>query len=172
MTLLNWILGLFRPRPTPPVPPSPPSPPTPPVVVGDLATRCITAMNAERREAGLSNLGRDDRLCRAAQMQADDCARRDVLSHIGPDRSLVCDRANMVGYSWRAIAENAAQQPKAPPGWPGGDVRTPEWAVDGWMQSPGHRANLLGPYTQVGAAYADAASGTRYWIACFATPSP
>ena len=40
-----------------------------------------------------------------------------------------------------------------------------------WSQSNGHRANILGPYAEMGAAYADASDGTRYWIVDFATPT-
>lgn len=167
MRLLDWLISLFV-RPAPPAPP-PPLPP--PVVTGDLVTRCIAAINAARAKAGKQNLGRDPRLCAAAQIQASYCALIDTMTHVGPRGSVLGDRLASVGYSGSRAAENAAEQPKPPPGWPGPDPRTPEWAVQGWMQSPGHRANLLGPYTQVGAAYADSASGTRYWISTYAVPS-
>lgn len=156
------------------IPPNPDPPTVPPSSTGDpqgLSARLLDAQNAERIRAGLPALVFDARLAAAALVQARDCARRDVLTHQGFDGSTSGQRIDRTGYSWSRASENAAQQPKAPPGWPGVDPRTPEWAVSGWMQSPGHRANLLGPYVHAGGAFADAINGTRYWVCDYATPS-
>lgn len=125
--------------------------------------------NAERAKRGLPPLGIDWRLAGAAMIQAIDCARLNRLSHQGADGSWPWDRIRRQGYTWGAASENAAMQPPPPRGWPG-ETRTPEWALSGWLQSPGHRANVLGPYAHIGAGYADAADGTRYWIITFARP--
>lgn len=126
--------------------------------------------NAERSRAGLAGLAPDGRLASAALGQARDCAGRDLLTHTGSDGSDCGTRIARAGYGFTRCAENAARQPQAPPGWPGGDVRTPGRAMAGWMDSPGHRANVLGPYARMGAGWADSADGTRYWVVDFASP--
>ena len=170
MRLLDWLWSLFgRPKPPPPPPPKPP----PPVIPLDLASanaRMLDLHNAERARNGKPPLALDDRLIVAAMVQAQYCARVDRLTHIGDGGTSEGQRIIQAGYAWSVCAENAAQQPMAPPGWPAGDVRTPEWAVEGWIKSPGHHANMLGPYVHLGTAWADAKSGTRYWIAAFASP--
>ncbi|MEO6809735.1 MAG: CAP domain-containing protein, partial [Isosphaeraceae bacterium] len=144
---------------------------TPDPPAGDMLNRLVMSTNAARSANGRPLLNTNAKLYAVAQIQANFCARNNVLTHVGSKGSTVADRANVVGYAWSSLAENAAQQPTAPPGWTLDDVRTPEWIVGGWMKSPGHRDNLLGPYTEIGAAYADAANGTRYWTAVYASPS-
>lgn len=170
--LLARIFGPAAPAP-PPAPATPPPPAPPPVATPEqfaaVNARMVSLHNDERSRNGLAPLSPDGRLAMAALLQARDCARRNLLTHTGSDGSDSGQRLTRAGYAWSRAAENAAQQPQAPAGWPG-DVRTPEWAMDGWMQSPGHRANILGPYTQMGAGWADAADGTRYWVVDFGSP--
>jgi uncharacterized protein YkwD len=137
---------------------------------GGAVARLLARHNRERERAGRPPLELDERLSAAARVQARDCARRNRMSHRGGDGSGPGDRIGREGLAWSRCAENAAKQPRPPAGWPGGDPRTPEWAMDGWMASRGHRANLLGPYTRMGAAFADGTDGTRYWVVDFATP--
>jgi uncharacterized protein YkwD len=144
-----------------------------PGFTGDQAeavARLLVLHNQERLQRGLKPLSMDDRLSAAARLQATDCARRNRLTHRGGDGSGPGERASRQGFGWARIAENAAMQPRPPAGWPG-DPRTPEWAVEGWMKSRGHRANLLGPFDRMGAAFADANNGTRYWVVVFARAS-
>jgi len=137
----------------------------------DAVSRLLDLHNQQRARAGLAPLELDTQLSAAALIQASDCARRDRLTHRGADGSGPGDRMRREGADWSRCAENAAQQPRPPAGWPGEDPRTPEWAMTGWMKSRGHRANLLGPYSRMGAAFADSARGSRYWVVDFATPS-
>lgn len=146
------------------------SPAPAPRIEGDqaeVAARLLVLQNQERLQRGLKPLAMDDRLSAAARVQASDCARRNRLTHRGADGSGPGERVTRQGFGWSRVAENAAMQPRPPAGWPG-DPRTPEWAVEGWMKSRGHRANLLGPFNRMGAAFADAANGTRYWVVVFA----
>jgi uncharacterized protein YkwD len=161
--LLAWLARRFPPAPRPP-PVTPPVPP--PADMDEQVRRLYAAQDRARVGAGLAPLRVDARLAEAAIVQARDCAATNHLDHRGVDGSWPWDRTRAAGYPGRNISENAAQQPGPSLNW-GGDPRSPEWAVDGWMQSPGHRANLLGPYADTGAAYADSADGTRYFIAVY-----
>lgn len=94
-----------------------------------------------------------------AVAHADDMARYSYFSHTGRDGSTVDGRASRAGYAWRAIGENiAAGQMQA------------EAAVQGWLSSPGHCANLMSPaYTEMGAAFAvnSQSSAGIYWVQVF-----
>ena len=130
----------------------------------------LALQNEQRKLNGKPPLELNPKLTAAAKLQATYCANHHELTHTGDNNSSVGDRVSAQGYKWAAVAENAAMQSPAPQGWPGPDPRTPQRAVQDWMKSRGHRANLLGTYSQCGACYADAQDGTRYWIVTFATP--
>jgi uncharacterized protein YkwD len=81
------------------------------------------------------------------------------LSHTGSDGSSFVDRANRAGYRFRALAENVAA-----------GYNTAQSVFDGWMNSSGHRANILGAnYIHMGAACA--ASNTNYCTQMFGAPA-
>ena len=123
----------------------------------DRDTQLLALHNAERAKAGLPPLGLDATLTGAARAFAAELARRDVITHEGLDGSSPWDRIYAAGYPRVAVGENAAQ---------GQD--TPAFAVQCWMESSGHRANILGrQYARVGFGYAASAKGTPYWIADF-----
>ena len=94
-----------------------------------------------------------------AVAHAADMATHSYFSHTGRDGSNVTERANRAGYPWRAIGENiAAGQMDA------------DAAVQGWVKSPGHCANLMSPvYTEMGAAFAvnKQSSAGIYWVQVF-----
>ena len=94
---------------------------------------------------------------------ASDMARHSYFSHTGRDGSHVADRASRAGYPWRTIGENiAAGQMNA------------EVAVQGWLKSPGHCANLMSPvYTEMGAAFAvnKQSKAGIYWVQVFGVAS-
>lgn len=159
MDLLLAVLRLlFSPRPQPvPLPPPPddgaPADADRNLIAWDLTQR----HNAERARAGLSSLAHDARLTAVARRHADEMARRNLLTHdreSGTPYYEEIDRAVGVRV---ACAENIAAGP-----------RTTGQAVAGWMASPGHRANILGPYDAMGGASAVSASGVDYWTCCFA----
>ncbi|MEO5659234.1 MAG: CAP domain-containing protein [Polaromonas sp.] len=94
-----------------------------------------------------------------ALAHANDMARHSYFSHTGRDGSRVAERASRAGYPWRAIGENiAAGQMNA------------EVAVQGWVNSPGHCANLMSrDYTEMGAAFAvnEQSKAGIYWVQVF-----
>jgi hypothetical protein len=91
------------------------------------------AANAERASRGLTALRWDSALYRAAQGHAQQMAARRNISHQYPGELELADRGKSAGAKFSVIAENVAEAETA--------VRI----HDAWMNSPGHRANLLDP---------------------------
>lgn len=105
--------------------------------------RVLELTNQFRAENGLTPLKLNNELNAAAQNHSKDMAVQDYFSHTGKDGSQAWDRAKLVGYEARAMGENIAA-----------GYTTPEAVVEGWKNSPGHRANLLNPtYTELGVGY-------------------
>ena len=106
----------------------------------------IDAMNRERSAKGLEPLRLNDALCAAAGDRVDDMLDKRYFDHVSPDGVQPFVWAKRRGYDYRAIGENLAV------GYRGTAV------VNGWMRSPGHRANILGSaFDEVGIAISDRA---------------
>jgi uncharacterized protein YkwD len=101
-------------------------------------------------------------LNRAALTHSQDMANKNFFEHIGSDGSKVGDRAARAGYKWRTVGENIAI-----------GAQTPEAVVQGWVDSPGHCANIMNPgFTEMGIAYTVERKSEPgiYWTQVFATP--
>ena len=123
------------------------------------------AVNVERRRRGLPGLAHLDVLGEIARSHSQDMARRHYFAHASPEGQSVVDRARARGIGYRRLAENIAENKGAYD-----PVRT---AVRGWMESPGHRANILEPeltHTGVGIAVDD--DGGIYLTQVFLRPLP
>jgi uncharacterized protein YkwD len=122
----------------------------------------VELINVQRANAGLSALSSQSQLGSAAQLHSEDMACNNYFSHSGLDGSTVATRIERQGYNWSAAGENI-----------GAGYGSPEAVVEGWMNSPGHKANILGAdYTEIGVGYAygDASAYGVYWTAVFARP--
>jgi len=121
----------------------------------------IRLTNAQRATNGCPALTVDSRLTRAAQAHSEDMRDRGYFEHDNPDGQSPFDRMKAAGYSFRLAAENiAAGQP------------TPAAVVDAWMNSAGHRRNILNcGLTQIGVGVASGGSYRIYWTQDFGTPS-
>ena len=102
-------------------------------------------------------------LDRAAQAHSRDMAALRYFSHQGRDGSAVGERASRAGYAWQRIGENIAS-----------GMRTPDEAVAGWVDSPGHCANLMQPgFTELGSGVArssDPETAIAFWTQVFGRP--
>lgn len=117
----------------------------------------VAGTNAERATAGLTPLTVDARLTRAAGRHSADMVARRFYSHTDPDGGAPWDRAAASGSGHRAIGENIAC----------GQRSAPE-VVRGWMESPGHRANILGAgFSHIGVGWAGGGSAGTYWTQLF-----
>lgn len=116
-------------------------------------------VNAERAARGLAPMTYDTKLELAAQRHSDDQARSERMSHTGSDGSTMVQRIDRVGFAWRSAAENVAY-----------GYGTPAAVMAGWMNSDGHRRNILSSNTHIGVGLAYGANGRPYWTQVFATP--
>ena len=121
----------------------------------------VRLVNVERQKAGCSGLSSESRLDAAAQKHSELQAAQNNMSHQLPGEAGMADRVTAEGYRWRGVAENVAA------GYPNAAS-----VMDGWMNSPGHKANILNcGYTEIGVGLAKSSSGTLYWTQNFATPA-
>jgi uncharacterized protein YkwD len=97
----------------------------------------------------------------AAQIQAQYMAEHAKTTHQGPDGTTPAQRVIQQGYDYVEVAENVAGGPE-----------TPAAVLQGWMHSPPHRQNILGPFSDIGAARATGANGYSYWCVVFGAPLP
>ena len=125
---------------------------------GNRAEQVVSLVNQQRQNAGLSGLKSDNELMRLAQLKAEDMAQKGYFSHTSPTYGSAFDMLKSAGYSYRTAGENIAMGQK-----------TAETVMNGWMNSSGHRANILGSgYTKIGVGYAVNSKGTPYWVQIFA----
>lgn len=142
-------------EPAPPAPaPAPEPEPTPPATAAATQTRLHELLNAQRSAAGVATLARHPALDAAAQEWA--CE----MVTVGMQHSSSGWRDARLSAGWLMNGENVAM------GYP-----TPERATDGWMQSEGHRNNILRTsYTHVGTGWCvdPQSSNGHYWVQLFA----
>lgn len=153
------------PAPTPEPTPAPTPEPTPASVLNirtqaDYAVmrqEMLDIINRERAAAGLGALTLDDRLCQAAQVRAEELVRK--TSHTRPDGRSCFTAMDEAGVSYRAAGENIA----------GGQMSV-AGVMEEWMNSPGHRANILqGNFGRVGIGLYCTNGGYRtHWVQLFA----
>ena len=138
---------------------APPSPEDPAVARNLQAL--LDAHNAERNDAELPPLALDETLTRTARRHAEDMAERGEMTHEGADGSAPVDRVKRNGYHGLRSGENVAKGQR--------DVAA---VMRAWMNSPGHKKNILGAFSQMGAARVDDEEGEPYWCVVFGTPIP
>jgi uncharacterized protein YkwD len=147
-------------RTSPSVEPSAPARVTP---HRDFAETVMTLVNRERTAAGCPALTPHDTLIEVAGAHSQDMAMHRFIGHEGSDGRTPAQRVQDAGYRFRIVAENVAA-----------GRLTPESAVQGWMESPEHRANMLNCAlrdTGVGVVEApDDPTYAIYWTQLFATP--
>ena len=139
-----------------------PVPSTPSTSGSAVANEIVRFTNEQRAKNGLSAFVTSARLMEAARIHAQQMAQYQRMDHTisGAQYPTLQSRLDGVGYQYRAAAENVA--------W---NNPTAQGTVTGWMNSPGHRANILNSaLTEMGAAMARSAKGEPYWIQVFGTP--
>jgi uncharacterized protein YkwD len=97
-----------------------------------IEQQVLDLVNQQRQQHGCAVLVRSTQLSAAASAHSQDMALHDLFSHTGSDGSTMVSRAEAAGYSYSMLAENLAA-----------GSGTAEDVVAGWMNSPGHRANIL-----------------------------
>ena len=118
----------------------------------------LDLVNTQRRQFGAGILHLDADCMAAAKAHTVDQASHLFMGHIGSKGSTVGDRVTASGFKWDAVAENVAV-----------GQNSVEEVVTAWMNSPGHRENLLNTaYDRFGYAQATGSDGKIYWTQNFA----
>jgi uncharacterized protein YkwD len=129
-----------------------------------ISTATLCLMNSERRKQGLPSLATDAIRAQASRGHSMDMVKRSYFAHNSPEGRTVVDRLRSARYipkgrGW-TVGENLA--------WGSGPLGSPRAIVQAWLDSPGHRKNLLSPrYSAVGLGIVhgnpqDAASGATF----------
>ena len=114
----------------------------------------VRLVNEIRVQNGLKELTYDWELSRVARYKSEDMRDNKYFSHTSPVYGTPFQMIKNFGISYRSAGENIAK-----------GYATPKAVVDGWMNSPGHRANILNAsFTRIGVGYA---SEGRYWTQMF-----
>ncbi len=160
----SWLVVLAQPAP-PVVPRQRPDA----RLAGPQLLAAVNAARAVPRRCGREEfgaappLGWSDALAHAALAHSRDMAEHRYFNHQGKDGRAVSHRATQAGYRWRMIGENIAA---------GQD--TAAEAVAGWLDSPGHCANIMSRnFTEMGSAFAiggNGKAGRVYWTQVLGTP--
>ena len=120
-----------------------------------FANQVVMLVNEERARAGLQPLTVNGAAARAARTRSREIEKS--FSHTRPDGSSFNTALSGEGVSFRGAGENIAY-----------GQRTPQQVMEGWMNSSGHRANILnGNYTSIGVGHYRNASGVDYWTQLF-----
>ena len=118
----------------------------------DFESQVIELVNAERAANNLPPLQYNEELTVAARLHSQDMGDNNYFSHTSQDGRAFNERILEAGYDYAAGGENIAA-----------GYSTPEAVVAGWMDSDGHRANILSPdYCDIGVGYA-AVTGSQYY---------
>lgn len=120
----------------------------------------IRLVNVERSRQGLQTLAKNWELSRVARYKSADMANKGYFSHTSPTYGSPFKMMESFGIRFSSAGENIAY-----------GQRTPQEVMNAWMNSPGHRSNILSPsYTQIGVGMAKNSSGVLYWTQMFIKP--
>ncbi len=128
--------------------------PTQDPTVTNYEQEVIRLVNQHRKEKGLKPLTYDWELSRVARYKSQDMKDNRYFAHESPTYGTPFQMIRNFGISFRSAGENIAK-----------GYATPQAVVNGWMNSPSHRSNILNPsYTHIGVGYV---SGGNYWTQMF-----
>jgi uncharacterized protein YkwD len=138
------------------------APPAAPVSLTAMEQDMFQRHNQERANAGLAPLQLDATLESVARTRAEDMAAKNYFAHTSPSGQTAFIILDQLGYKYVMAGENIARN-----NYP--DAQSVEVAMTGFMNSAGHRANILEPrFTKVGIGTAVGADGMKYFAVVFA----
>ena len=126
--------------------------------------RVVDLVNARRRQgancggywySAVPSVRLNSRLTRSSRCHAADMTNNGYFSHTSQDGRSISDRVRQAGYSMRAVGENIAH-----------GQQSPEEVVEGWMNSPGHCANIMKNFQEIGVGFV---AGKNMWVQNFGT---
>ena len=124
--------------------------------VSAIEREVVRLVNIERQKAGLAPLTLSEELSNVARIKSQDMANKNYFSHTSPTYGDPFQMMRSFGIQFRTAGENIAK-----------GYRSAESVMNGWMNSSGHRANILNPsFRTIGVGYVEA-NGTTYWTQMF-----
>lgn len=128
--------------------------------IKELETEVIRLVNIERSNRGLQTLQQNWELSRVARYKSQDMIDKGYFAHTSPTYGTFFKMIDSFGIKASGAAENIAQ-----------GQRTPQHVMSSWMNSPGHRNNILSPsFTQIGVGAAKDSKGNLTWTQMFIKP--
>lgn len=125
--------------------------------VQNYEMQVVNLVNSERAKQGLGALANNWELQRVAETKARDLTDKNYFSHTSPTYGSPFDMMKSFGIKYSSAGENIAK-----------GQRTPQEVMTAWMNSSGHRANILNSsYTQIGVGYD---SRSNSWVQMFIRP--
>jgi len=122
-----------------------------------IEKQIATMVNSERAKVGLAPLKLNWQLSRVARYKSQDMIDKNYFSHQSPTYGSPFDMMKNFGIKYMAAGENIAY-----------GQRTATEVMTGWMNSPGHKANILSKnYSEIGVGLAKKTDGTCYWTQQF-----
>lgn len=143
--------------PTIPSTPTTPSTPSVPSDIKSLETEVIRLVNVERAKAGRPALIQNNEVSNVARIKSQEFINKNYFSHTSPTYGSPFDMLRSFGITFTAAAENIAS-----------GQRTAAEVMNSWMNSSGHRGNILNStYNQIGVGAAKDNKGNIYWTQMF-----
>lgn len=125
--------------------------------IKQVENEVVRLTNVQRAKYGLPPLQADWQLARVARYKSMDMRDKNYFSHQSPTYGSPFSMMKNFGISYRTAGENIAA-----------GQQTPQEVVTAWMNSPGHRANILNKsFTHIGVGYAKGGSYGHYWTQMF-----
>jgi len=122
-----------------------------------LEQKVIDLVNQQRAYNGLPALKANWEVCRVARYKSQDMIDKRYFAHQSPTYGSPFNMMENFGIRFSAAGENIAY-----------GQRTPQEVMNSWMNSPGHRSNILNrTYNQIGVGVAKSSNGTFYWTQMF-----
>lgn len=130
---------------------------TAPTSKSNYEQKVVELVNVERQKVGLPSLSFDSAISNVARAKSKDMADNNYFAHQSPTYGSAGDMLKQNGINYSAWGENIAK-----------GQRSPEEVVNAWMNSEGHKANILSPnFSKLGVGYVTNSTGTPYWTQMF-----
>lgn len=149
---------------TPSIPSIPAPTPTPPETstpsvsgLSAIEMEVVRLVNIERQKEGLKPFTASSELSNVARKKSEDMARNNYFSHTSPTYGSPFDMMKSFGIKYNTAGENIAK----------GQLSA-QSVVTGWMNSSGHRANIMNPsFNTIGVGHYKSSNGTNLWTQMF-----
>ena len=139
-----------------------------------IAEKILVKTNAIRSSQGKPDLAQNDEMDILASVHSQNMVTHDFFAHVDHENKTPSNRADDLAFSWSSIAENIGQVPWFENVNGCGDTRSAEvisdCVVEGWRNSPGHYANMIGDFEELGVGVAFTKDSIAYFTQVFRTP--